>query len=439
MKRTPLHPEPAPADRRLFIWDRASVHTEITNETATVDASGWLAYDDHCPMCTRWADRVRGILAKRNIGLIPLSTPWVRKRLGLAPDERPDRMWLLLPGGKDVGGADALIELARRVGWARPLAWIAGFPGIRHLLHAGYNFIARNRACTGEACALPSTQRRTPRRAKRAIDVAPLLVLPSLALALAPLLPAFLFMWALAAGIFAGFKWLTFRRARAQLKEVSFARSFTYLFAWPGMDAMRFLDESREVEEPPVSEWLFAGGKTLLGFALVWLAAPPLFATAPLLAGWVIMVGLIFILHFGLFHLLSVLWRTAGIDAPPMMCNPLAATSLAEFWGARWNRDFNVLARQLVVKPLHRRLGVGRAMLLVFLFSGLIHDLVISLPAGAGFGLPTAFFLLQACGAGCSLSPSPLCPPSRCSVRGSSAGSFCRSRMRSAQPERRLP
>ena len=66
--------------------------------------------------------------------------------------------------------------------------------------------------------------------------------------------------------------------------------------------------------------------------------------------------------------------------------------------GKRWNLGFRQLSHELIFRPLHRRLGADAAGFLVFTVSGLIHDLVISLPARGGYGLPTAYFLLQGVG-----------------------------------------
>ena len=80
------------------------------------------------------------------------------------------------------------------------------------------------------------------------------------------------------------------------------------------------------------------------------------------------------------------------------MCAPLRAASLSEFWGRRWNGAFNQLVVDVLFRPLARTIGSIRATLAVFLFSGLLHELVISLPARAGYGLAMAYFLLQGCG-----------------------------------------
>jgi alginate O-acetyltransferase complex protein AlgI len=80
------------------------------------------------------------------------------------------------------------------------------------------------------------------------------------------------------------------------------------------------------------------------------------------------------------------------------MSAPLRSTSLSEFWGKRWNLGFRQLAHELIFRPYYRKLGAEMAGLLVFVVSGLIHDLVISLPARAGYGLPTLYFLLQGVG-----------------------------------------
>ena len=109
-------------------------------------------------------------------------------------------------------------------------------------------------------------------------------------------------------------------------------------------------------------------------------------------------VGLILILHFGTFQLVALLWQGIGVRAEPIMSAPLRSTSLGEFWGKRWNLGFRQLAHELIFRPLYRKLGPDTAGFLVFVISGLIHDLVISLPARGGYGLPTLYFLLQGAG-----------------------------------------
>ena len=211
------------------------------------------------------------------------------------------------------------------------------------------------------------------------------------------LLPAWIFMWTLSFAIFAGLKWLTWWRARTQVSHPAW-RSIAYLLAWPGMDADAFLDASQCVPSPSSTAWLWATLETVFGAILLWIVARSLPAAEPLLRGWTGMLGLILLLHFGSFQLIALLWQTFGVKANPIMSAPLRSTSLAGFWGKGWNLGFRQLSYDLIFRPLHRTLGAQAAGLLVFLVSGLIHDLVISLPARAGYGLPTAYFLVQGAG-----------------------------------------
>src|ERR1041385_105575 len=74
-----------------------------------------------------------------------------------------------------------------------------------------------------------------------AVDYVPLVVLPTIALMLRTSVPARVFMWSMAFGIYAGCKWLTWRRAWSE--AVSAWRSLGYLLAWPGLDAKEFLSD----------------------------------------------------------------------------------------------------------------------------------------------------------------------------------------------------
>jgi alginate O-acetyltransferase complex protein AlgI len=224
----------------------------------------------------------------------------------------------------------------------------------------------------------------------------PLVLLVAAALSLRAKLPAWGFMWALAAAIFFGLKWLSWWRARSEVAHSAW-RSWAYLFGWPGMDAESFLGDGR-VARPSLMQWCWAMAKTGAGIALLFGCARLVPEDLPLLRGWIGLLGLILVLHFGSFELIALGWRALGVDAEPIMQSPIASRSLSEFWGKRWNLGFRQLSYDFIFQPLHRVLGVAGATMVVFLFSGLIHESVISLPARGGYGLPTGYFLLQGFG-----------------------------------------
>lgn len=218
-------------------------------------------------------------------------------------------------------------------------------------------------------------------------------------------LPPWGLMWLLAFSLYGSLKWLTWWRVRTRIPHSPW-RSAAYLLVWPGMDAESFLDAKQHVPPPSSADWFWASFETVLGATFLWAVARVLPAGEPLLRGWVGMLGLILLLHFGAFRVVSLMWQSLGVNAEPIMCAPLRSKSLSEFWGKRWNLGFRQLSHDLIFRPLHRTLGAGGAGFLVFLISGLIHDIVISLPARAGYGLPTAYFALQ--GAGVAVERSTL-------------------------------
>jgi D-alanyl-lipoteichoic acid acyltransferase DltB (MBOAT superfamily) len=141
-----------------------------------------------------------------------------------------------------------------------------------------------------------------------------------------------------------------------------------------------------------------AAGAFQLAAGIALMAASTTLPVPPAVAGMAGLAGFVLALHFGAFHLLALAWQTAGFDVRPIMNRPLAATSLADFWSRRWNLAFRDLAHRLVFVPVKDHTKPLVAVLAVFVVSGVVHDAVISVPAGAGYGLPTLYFLIQAAG-----------------------------------------
>jgi hypothetical protein len=267
------------------------------------------------------------------------------------------------------------------------------------------------------SCILPTASRsaRKPWNARSGLFLilkwSPLLLLPVLQAVLAHGHTGWVSMCAMALTMFIGAKWLTLFRLLNSTSPLPAPRLLEYAFLWPGMDAEAFCGPHRVQSgsfsvHAPLREWLLAAAKTLAGAILVWLVLPSIGQNHPLLTAWAGIAAILLFAHFGWFHLLSLFWRARGVDARPIMNSPLTSTSLGRFWGNGWNRAFADLMSGYFLRPLARRLGQGGALAAIFLLSGLWHELVISFPAGGGYGLPTAYFALQGLGLYLERSPS---------------------------------
>lgn len=373
-----------------------SVNAEIT-ESIDDGVRGWVCYDAECALCRRWALRSRRLLEHHGFCLVPLQSPDVRARLEAAAADGDDEMKVIMRSGPVFGGADAVLYLAKNFRWGWPLFALGTVPGMKRLLRSAYRFLARHRTCRLRAGSCAVRRVDPAWTLKQSLGWLPLAVLAPMAAWFGRNLPAWAYMCLLSMGMYAGCKWLTFRTARAQGIVASAWRMVGYLGAWTGMDAKKFFAKRSGVQSPSLAEGLRTLGTIVLGAALIWIVARR-FDDRPLWAGWLGMIGAICLLHFGLFQLLSLAWRIRGVDAPPLMLSPARSTSLGELWGVRWNTAFQKLADQFVFRPLTRSMGASAAAMIVFLASGLVHDLIISVPARGGYGLPTAYFLFQGMG-----------------------------------------
>ena len=129
-----------------------SLITEMTDSKGRKARAGWVFFDGDCGFCMSIARRLQPVLEPRGFGIATLQDPRVREQLSLPERELLAELRVLAKDGRQFGGADAIVYLARQVWWAWPLWAIARVPGMLHVLRFAYRWIAILRHCVSGVC-----------------------------------------------------------------------------------------------------------------------------------------------------------------------------------------------------------------------------------------------------------------------------------------------
>jgi hypothetical protein len=96
------------------------------------------------------------------------------------------------------------------------------------------------------------------------------------------------------------------------------------------------------------------------------------------------------------FEVASLWFLLMGYSLPMMHRNPIAARSVGEFWGQRWNRIVSAWLRTFIFLPLARRRAFRMGVLCSFFVSGALHGWPMLAALGISAALSTtAFFNIQ--------------------------------------------
>jgi hypothetical protein len=99
--------------------------------------------------------------------------------------------------------------------------------------------------------------------------------------------------------------------------------------------------------------------------------------------------------HFGALRVLKGGLRAAGFPVRTLFPNVLETQGIGDFWGRRWNTGYSQMMQRCVGRPFSALLGENAGIMAVFIASGVLHELAITLPIHSGYGLPTLFFTLH--------------------------------------------
>jgi hypothetical protein len=213
--------------------------------------------------------------------------------------------------------------------------------------------------------------------------------------------PATIRMFALITTVFMGMKVIT---AAVEIRNKPFTLTFpqwlVFCLTWAGMRAEIF--KTAGLESLPGAKRMIVHGilQVMAGVSLVvvahYLASVEMNASLQyLLITSALLIAFSLTLHFGILAISAGVWRYFGVDTYLLFNEPLKSGTLNEFWSRRWNIAFSEMTSIAVFRPLKQKIGAIPALLLAFMFSGVLHEMAISVPVNKGYGLPMAYFVIQ--------------------------------------------
>jgi hypothetical protein len=171
-------------------------------------------------------------------------------------------------------------------------------------------------------------------------------------------------------------------------QSLPLSRYGIFAFLWFGMDPGSFRVRRKGLSwRPDVTIGLLFMVIGALGAWLVWIMEwrNILVMFLPMSLGF----------HFGALRVLKGGLRAAGFPVRTLFPNVLEAQGIGDFWSRRWNTGYSQMMQRSVGRPFGALLGENAGIMAVFIASGLLHELAITLPVRSGFGLPTLFFTIH--------------------------------------------
>ena len=208
-------------------------------------------------------------------------------------------------------------------------------------------------------------------------------------------------MLAIIATTFTGMKVISVTEGyKNKALKLTFIQWLVYAIGWAGMRAQPF--ETLGAPALPNAWHMIHFGITrvIAGLLLILLAHGILLLHLPgmttyIIVSIVLLIGLSLVLHFGLLNISAGAWRLCGVNTYPLFRQPAKSLSLTEFWSKRWNIAFSEMTSVAIFRPLKNKIGSAGALVAGFAFSGILHELALSVPVNSGYGLPLLYFVIQ--------------------------------------------